>query len=141
MNSEQKREYLESDPPLELRGSAAYSTNGFKIKHDSGNTKVWGNYDTERQTEWAVLSGPIIGFHFQYPVVYTNVGGFEGGDLTLIVGDRCRPKYFGARKLFLRLGERREVKFFWQISDAEYFTTCLSKGFFYLYNPEQLKWV
>ena len=87
--SEKKREYLENDPPVEFRGSAAFSTRGFKIKHDSGNINVWGVYDTERQTEWAVLSGPIIGFHF---FAYPN-------DLTLVVGDRCRPKYFGARKL------------------------------------------
>ena len=57
------------------------------------------------------------------------------------MGDRCRPKYLGARKLTVRLGERRQVKFYWQESYAEYFSTCLSKGFFYIQNMELLDWV
>jgi hypothetical protein len=41
----------------------------------------------------------------------------------------------------MRLGEEREVTFYWQISAALYFSTCLTKGFFQVYDPEQLDWV
>ena len=95
---------LDGDPPLELRGSNGYYFKGFCLKHDSGEIRFWGRIDKE--TEWAVLGGPVIGFHFK--------GNSEDGiDLTLVIGDKCRPKYFGARILFLRLGERRQVKFYW----------------------------
>ena len=57
------------------------------------------------------------------------------------MGDICRPKYFGARKLSMRLGEELEVTFYWQDSDADYFLTCMAKGLFYVYDPEQLHWV
>ena len=61
--------------------------------------------------------------------------------MSLIVGDACRPKYFGARKLSVKLGEKREVQFYWQESYADYYTTCLSKGIFYLLNSGNLHWV
>ena len=57
-------------------------------------------------TEWVVLGGPIIGF--DYP--------FATESLSIIVGAVCRPKYFGARKLSVRLGENQEFVFFWQNS-------------------------
>ena len=57
------------------------------------------------------------------------------------MGDRCRPKYFGARKLSMRLGEKREVQFCWQASYAKYYSACLTKGFFYISNSARLKWV
>jgi hypothetical protein len=41
----------------------------------------------------------------------------------------------------MRLGEVREVTFYWQDSSAEYFFTCMTKGLFYIYDPEQLDWV
>ena len=125
---------LDSDPSIELRGSASYWVLGFEIKHDSGDIRVWGVKEEIRSTAWAVLGGPVIGFHFQG-------SADSGADLTLIVGEKCRPKYFGARRLFLRLGEKREVKFYWQESDVEYFFACLSKGFFYVYDPEKHSWV
>ena len=86
--------------------------------------------------EWVLIGGPIIGFHFKGKVRHTT-----GPDMSLIVGDRCRPKYFGARKLSLRLGEKRQVKFYWQTSHEDYFSVCLSKGLFYAHNTEQLAWV
>ena len=64
-----------------------------------------------------------------------------GSDLSFIVGDECRPKYFGARKLSVRLGEKRQVLFYWQESPEEYVSACRSIGFFYIKDPEQLDWV
>jgi len=61
--------------------------------------------------------------------------------LSLIVGDICQPKYFGARRLSMILGEERQLTFYWQNSDALYFSTCMTKGLFYIYDPEQLDWV
>ena len=61
--------------------------------------------------------------------------------MIIIVGDKCRPKYFGVRKLKLRLGEKREVKFDWQASDADHYSTCLSQGFFHVQNSGKLKWL
>ena len=51
------------------------------------------------------------------------------------------PKYFGARKLAVQLGEKRQVQFYWQESEEEYHSTCLSIGLFFIQNPEQLVWV
>ena len=100
---------------------------------------MWGDYLSKRDylTDWTVLGGPVIGIH------YDGFIDWKGNsiNLSLIVGDRCRPKYLGARKLNVRLGERREVKFYWQESYAEYFSACLSKGFFYIQNMELLDWV
>ena len=61
--------------------------------------------------------------------------------MSIIVGDSCRPKYFGARKLPLRLGEKREVQFDWQESDADHYSKCLSTGFFHVQNSGRLGWV
>jgi len=61
--------------------------------------------------------------------------------MSIIVGDICRPKYFGARKLSLRLGEKRKVQFDWQASDAEHYSICLSHGLFHLQNSGNLGWV
>ena len=63
---------------------------GLSCKHDSGTVRRWGNLDPYWATQWEVLGGPVIGFHF--------VGGI-GNDISFVVGDGCRPKYFGARKL------------------------------------------
>ena len=59
----------------------------------------------------------------------------------MIVGDRCKPKYFGARKLTLRLGDKREVRFDWQESDYDHYSTCLSQGLFHIQNSGKLGWV
>ena len=61
--------------------------------------------------------------------------------MILIIGDSCRPKYFGASKLSVRLGEERTVQFYWQESYAEYYSACLSKGLFYIVNSGKLSWV
>ena len=104
---------------------------GFSIKQDSGKISEWGISDTRYHTKWSVLGGPIIGFQFKG----------SSYNLSLIVGDVCQPKYFGARRLSMRLGEERELIFYWQQSDALYFSTCMTKGLFYIYDPEQLDWV
>ena len=89
---------LDGDPPLEFTASASNVISGFSAKHDSGNIRVWGNYGGP-STSWVVLGGPIIGFFFKTPVE----------NMSIIVGDRCKPKYFGARKLAVRLGETRQL--------------------------------
>jgi hypothetical protein len=61
--------------------------------------------------------------------------------MSIIVGDRCKPKYFGARKLSLRLGEKREVQFDWQASDADHYSACLLHGLFHVQNSGKLRWV
>ena len=61
--------------------------------------------------------------------------------MSLIVGDRCRPKYIGARKLKVQLGKKRQVLFYWQESFTEYYSMCLSRGLFYLQNSGKLDWV
>jgi len=92
--------------------------------------RVWGRINT-RLTAWAVLGGPVIGF--QYKGLRKN--------MSLIVGDKCMPKYLGSRKLAVQLGEKRQVQFYWQESEEEYHSTCLSIGLFSIQNPEQLDWV
>jgi len=61
--------------------------------------------------------------------------------MSIIVGDKCRPKYFGARKLLLQLGDRREVQFGWQASDADHYSACFSHGLFHVQNSGQLGWI
>jgi len=61
--------------------------------------------------------------------------------MSIIVGDKCMPKYLGSRKLAVQLGEKRQVQFYWQESEEEYHSTCLSIGLFFIQNPEQLDWV
>ena len=51
------------------------------------------------------------------------------------------PKYLGSRKLAVQLGEKRQVQFYWQESEEEYHSACLSIGLFFIQNPEQLDWV
>ena len=75
---------------------------GLAAKHDSGSVKNWGINFPKCLTAWEVLGGPVIGFRFK---AWTETGSY----MSIIVGDRCRPRYFGARKLSLRLGEEREV--------------------------------
>ena len=96
--------------------------------------KRWGNIKADSLTVWKVLGGPVIGFHTFPPNGLLR-------NLIFIVGDRCRPKYFGSQKLFLRLGEEREVQFDWQASEADHHSTCLSKGLFYVQNSGQLGWM
>ena len=62
-----------------------------------------------------MLGGPVIGFNF------IN----NPGPLAIIVGDKCRPKAFGAKTLPVVHGEERELVFYWQDSSADYFSTCL----------------
>jgi len=61
--------------------------------------------------------------------------------MSIIVGDKCKPKYLGARQLSLRLGEKREVQFDWQASDADHYSVCLSYGLFHVQNSGKLGWV
>ena len=79
-----------------------------------------------------LLGGPVIGFDFQ---------GSKKSNISIIVGDRCRPKYFGARKLSLQVGEKRQVQLYWQTTHIDYISKCLSKGLSYIQNPELLEWV
>ena len=78
---------------------------GFSAKHDSGTVRVWGWYDNYL-TDWTVFGGPVVGFQFKG--YYKN--------MSIIVGDKCMPKYFKARKLSVILNEKRLVQFFWQKS-------------------------
>ena len=55
---------LDSDPPLELRGEVHNEVHGFFLKYDSGNIGVWGHGSFSTLTEWTVLGGPVIGFHY-----------------------------------------------------------------------------
>ena len=80
-------------------------------KLDHGNVIVFGQADAAILTQWADLEGPVIGFHFEGGSISSLQ---DGQNLSIIVGDKCRPKYYGARKLPVRLGERREMKFYWQ---------------------------
>ena len=57
------------------------------------------------------------------------------------MGNKCRPKYFGARKLSVRLDKTRELKCYWQKSYSEYFSNCISKGLVDVSDPLQLDWV
>ena len=103
---------------LELRASLNNVVKGFSAKLDIGTVADWGNVNRNKVTEWIVVGGPIIGFHYES---YRS-------DMSLIVGNKCRPKYFGARTLSVRLGKERKLKCYWQNSYSEYFSTCLSKG-------------
>jgi len=94
--------------------------------------RIWGNFKTYTTTSWKVLSGPVIGFRRFNKWLKS---------FSIIVGDGCRPKYFGARKLTMQLGEKREVEFDWQASEADYFLTCLSQGLFHVQNSGKLRWV
>ena len=85
----------------------------------------------ELETEWVIFGGPLIG------MAYDRIA--KGW--VFIVGDPCRPKYYGVQTLSVRLGETRLVVFYWQTSFAEYFSVCLTKGFFYLKDPEALAWL
>jgi hypothetical protein len=51
-----------------------------------------------------ILGGPIIGFRFKS----------NNEDFSLVLGDKCMPKYFGARKLSIRPGVKLTVTFYWQ---------------------------
>ena len=75
----------------------------------------------------------MIGFQFN--------GNLNLENMSFIVDDRCRPKYFGVRTLSLRLGQRREVRFDWQASDADHYSTCLSHGLLHVQNSGKLAWV
>jgi len=92
---------------------------------------VWADNKAKFLTAWEVLGGPVIGFQSK---------GFKE-NMSIIVGDRCRPKYFGSRKLSLRLGEKREVQFDWQASDADHYTKCRLNGLFHVQNSGKLEWV
>ena len=50
-------------------------------------------------TNWHLLGGPIIGFNYKK---YQNNRALM--ELGLIIGDNCKPKYFGTLKLSVQLG-------------------------------------
>ena len=106
---------------------------GFSAKLDSGKVRVWGRYEGLYLTKWTILVGPIIGFQYDgVPDVNFLTTSFDARNLSIIVGDSCRPKYFGAQNLYVRLGEQRVVQFYWQESFEKYLSACLSKGFSYI---------
>jgi len=41
----------------------------------------------------------------------------------------------------VQIGEKRQVQFYWQESQEEYHSACLSIGLFFIQNPEQLDWI
>ena len=65
---------------------------GFSAKHDSGTVRIWGFHIDYSLTDWTVLGGHVAGY--QYKGVDIN---YQGSNLSIIVGDRCMPKYFRAR--------------------------------------------
>jgi hypothetical protein len=79
---------------------------GFEFKHDSGALRFYGS-SLAPYTAWTALEGPLIGF--QYKGSYSN--------MSVIVGDGCKPKFFGVRQLSVKLGEKRQVQFKWQETD------------------------
>ena len=111
---------LDDDPALEFRGCVSSRVKGFSTKHDSGALRFWGVEIEDIITPWVELGGPIIGFDYSW---YDQ-------PMSLIVGDGCRPKYFGAHKLSVRLGKKRAVVFYWHKSYKEYIEDCLEKGLF-----------
>ena len=112
---------------------------GFSTKHDSGSIRVNGKNDDKYLTDWVELGGPVVGFEYKGSVgIWPDI---IGENMSLIIGDRCRPKYFGARKLSVRLGENQEVQFYWQESYPEYYITCLSNRLFYIHNSGKLNWI
>ena len=75
------------------------------MKMDSGNIRVFGYIDPNSLTRWALFGGPIVGHY--------HANSRFSFDYALIIGDECRPKYFGARLITVRLGEKRELTFYW----------------------------
>jgi len=57
------------------------------------------------------------------------------------MGDSCRPKYFGVRKLTVKIGEELKIKFYWHESYPKWLSECLSNGLFYVQNLEQFSWI
>ena len=102
---------LDSDPPTELTGCGLYSVFGLLLKFDSGDIKAMGKMFGSFSSKWAVIGGPIIGYHAKK---YDVPGQIGIGEFGFILGDVCRPKYFGAGKLILKLGKKRVFKFYWQ---------------------------
>ena len=95
---------------------------------------MWGSYEARRETaKWVVIGGPVIGFTYRgyYDKKQKPNNAKTGFEMSLILGDVCRPKYFGAHQyLSVELGEERFVNFYWQKSAAEYYFVCLTKGLF-----------
>ena len=92
---------MDTDPLLEFRACVNDHIKGFTAKLNSGNVAKWGRNDGH-VTEWVLLGAAVIGFYRK-----------DKKNLSVIMGDRCRPKYFGARKLAVKYGENRTVTFFW----------------------------
>jgi len=124
---------LDGDPPLEIIASVAETVLGFKTKSDSGSIRVSGAFLEGSSTEWIVIGGPLIGVHFKGQFdPYENAGN----NLSLLVGDRCQPKYFGAQKLSVRIAQKRVFKFYWQSSFSKYVEACQSRGFLFAQNND-----
>ena len=87
-------------------------------------------------TDWMVIGGPIIGFHFVKHDEYDFIDKFS-----VLVGDECRPKYMGARRLILEVSRKDEVNFFWQQSYYNYLQKCAKHGTFSITDPVQLAWI
>jgi len=111
------------------------------MKLDSGTLRIWGRYDERAYTGWTLLGGPIIGFNFKQEITGNSFFNFKSSSMHLIMGDSCRPKYFGVRKLTVNMGEELKIKFYWHESYPKWLSECLSKGLFYVQNPEQFSWI
>jgi len=83
---------LDISLPLELKGSGFSYFLGFKTKQDNGDIRAWGRNPHNFNSNWTVIGGPVIGFFMRTESIWIKYFG-------LIVGDSCRPKYFGSRKL------------------------------------------
>ena len=57
------------------------------------------------------------------------------------MGNKCRPKYFGSRRLIFAPGRKDELNFFWQKTYYDYLAVCAKKGTFAITDQAQLAWI
>ena len=57
-----------------------------------------------------------------------------------MIGDECRPKYFGSQIISVREGIKKLLTFFWQDSFEAYFEICGSIGYATVSNPQAIDW-
>jgi len=65
---------LDSDPPVEISACVRRNVNGFSIKLESGNVRVFGYVNNAYSTDWALFGGPIVGMYhadlsFDYAII------------------------------------------------------------------------
>ena len=130
--------------PIELRGYQASASGwsswvwGFEMKLDNGDVRTWGMLRKTLASGWQVFGGPIIGIiNDQWPTsrqLYVKKFGF-------VIGNECRPKYFGSQTISLREGAKIHITFFWQDSYDTFFQLCNSEGYGAVSNPQVIDWV